>query len=147
MKKIIKLRNDILIILVVLGIIGIISVVAYAVSLVFNPLFLLLILPAWILYSMIEQNMKRRYNLKRYGYFGGGFEKGACKYEEYNMGKLREFKLKLENTAPGHWELFVLTESEWRSIVPDWAMNRRIEIIERIIPYFKSTDVHFSDDF
>ncbi len=58
-----------------------------------------------------------------------------------------QLKIKLENTEPGHWELFVPTETEWRATVPVWAVDRREEIIQRIAPYFKNTDVHYPDDF
>lgn len=63
------------------------------------------------------------------------------------MGKLVALRIKRINTEPGHWELFVPAESEWQSSVPDWAANRRREIIERVIPYLKSGDIHFPDDY
>jgi hypothetical protein len=67
-------------------------------------------------------------------------------YEEIVNGELLQLQIKLENTEPGHWELFVPTESEWRLNVPEWAMHRRDEISERIRPFFNNRDIHFSDD-
>lgn len=132
---------------VVLCIVALGGVFLFAVSQAFNPLWLLLILPAWIFYSMVSLRVKRTYNLKRYGYFGGSFKQGKCTYEEYFMGELRNLRINLENTEPGHWELFVPTESEWRAYAPDWATNRRREIIERVVPYLKSSDVHYPADY
>ena len=142
-----KLQNDTIIIFVVIGILAIATAFLYTTSLIFNPFFLLLIIPAWVIYSVSRQMIKRRVSLNRLGYFGGGCERGACVYEEYVNGKLLKLKVKLENTEPGHWELFVPNESEWRSYVPEWAKDRRIEIIERIKPYYKASDIHFPSDF
>lgn len=142
-----KLRNDALIILVVIGLLAVGTAFLYSVSLLFNPLLLLIVVPAWVIYTVSKQYFKRRISLNRLGYFGGGREQEACVYEEFVNGKLLKLKIKLENTEPGHWELFVPTESEWRLNVPEWAMDRRDEIIERIRPYFKSTDIHLPNDF
>jgi hypothetical protein len=149
MKKIIKLRNDVITILVVLIVLAVGTALLYAVSTVFNPLLILLIVSVLILCFSIKNYILRIYSLKRYGYFGGNliFRHGLCKYEEYNMGKLVDLKVGITNTEPGHWELFVPTEQEWRNNTPSWATNRRIEIIERIKPYFKKNDIHLPDDY
>jgi len=55
MNKMTRLRNDTLMIFVVIGLLAIGTVFLYSVSLILNPLLLLLILPAWILYSVSKQ--------------------------------------------------------------------------------------------
>ncbi|MBN4061471.1 hypothetical protein JYT58_01015 [bacterium AH-315-G11] len=147
MNKMVALRGNAFMILVVIGIIAVAGTLLYSVSLVFNPLFLLLILPAWVIYLVSKQYIQRRISLNRFGYFAGRRVQKDCVYEEYINGKLLKFRLKLENTEPGHWELFVPSKDEWHSTAPEWARDRRAEIIERIKPHFKSTDIHFPDDF
>lgn len=58
-----------------------------------------------------------------------------------------KLKIKLVNTEPGHRELFVPSIDEWQSTVPECAADRRVEVIGRITPHFKSMDIHFPDDF
>jgi len=146
MNKMVVLRGNAIMTLIVIGIIAVVATLLYSVSLVFNPLLLLLILPAWVIYLVSKQYLQRRISLNRFGYFGGGRAQEDCVYEEYINGKLLKLKIKLENTEPGHWELFVPSKDEWQSTVPEWATDRRTEIIERIKPHFKSTDIHFPDD-
>lgn len=141
------MRADAIMLVGVLAFLTIGGAILYAVSLLFHPLWLLLIIPLWILYAVIKKSIMRTFSLRRYGYFGGGYSHGASIYEEYIRGKLMQLKIKLGNTEPGHWELFVPTETEWRSTMPAWAVERREEIIQRIAPHFKNTDVHYPDDF
>jgi hypothetical protein len=97
-------------------------------------------------YTVSKQYLKRKISLNRFGCFGGGRERVTIVYEEIVNGELLQLQIKLENTEPGHWELFVPTESEWRLNVPERAMHRRDEISERIRPFFNNRDIHFSDD-
>jgi len=50
------------------------------------------------------------------------------------------------NTEPGHWELFIPTDSEWRATVPFWARDRRTEIAARIAEGWKLKDFHLPKD-
>jgi len=83
--------------------------------------------------------------LSRDGYFSRRTPQSALLYEELHESKIRSFTLKLENTEPGHFELFVPSDVEWKQEVPDWAIGRRIEIAERIAKHMRREDVHITD--
>jgi hypothetical protein len=146
MTKLLRLLSIAGIVLIGFGIVAIGGALLYLVSLVFNPLLLLLIIPVWVLYSLVRRRVMRTYRLKRHGYFACLSNQDECKYEEYMMGEVVDLRIKLENTGPGEWDLFVPTESERRSTVPIWATDRRTEIIERIMPCLGRIHIHFPDD-
>ena len=50
--------------------------------------------------------------------------------------------LPVENTEPGHWELFIPDDAKWRATVPDWAKDRHQEIALRIGQAWKPKDFH-----
>ncbi len=147
MNKMTVLRSNVFLIFVVIVVLAVATTLVSTASLFFNPLLLLLIPPVWVIYLISKQYIQRRISLNRFGYFGGSREQEDCVYEEYINGKLLKLKIKLVNTEPGHWELFVPSKDEWQSTVPEWAADRRAEIIERITPHYKSTDIHFPDDY
>jgi hypothetical protein len=54
--------------------------------------------------------------------------------------------LPVDNTEPGHWEMFIPTDSVWRTTVPSWAWERRLEIATRIAEAWKPKDFHLLND-
>jgi hypothetical protein len=87
----------------------------------------------------------RAYSLVVAGYHAASV--GArLRYEERSGLSIRHFELNLENTEPGHYELFVPAQEEWTRTVPDWAQNRRDEIASRIRKSWRRDDVHFPEE-
>jgi len=103
---------------------------------------LLLALPALIASVYIWQQVVRTFALVTYGYHSQWVGNGKLRYEEISASKRRAFTLNLENTEPGHYELFVPDEGDWVKLVPNWAEQRRIEIAERIAKTWRRADVH-----
>lgn len=98
--------------------------------------------------------LKRWHMLRTSGYLvqwsketpsGGGY-----RYEEMQpgyQGPSRAFTVPLANTEPGHWEFFVPNDADWRITVPDWAQDRRTEIVPRIARCCRPNDVHYPADW
>lgn len=84
----------------------------------------------------------RAVNLRRKGYFGGRRKGDVWVYEERSGRQTLSLSLRVENTEPGHYELFVPNDAEWRASVPPWAQHRRQEIVQRISEEWKPIDVH-----
>jgi len=95
--------------------------------------------------SVVKGRFTRWRDLQRRGYFGGRRVRGVWVYEERHGSQVRSLELKMENTEPGHYELFVPSKSEWQKSVPYWAHDRQQEIVHRIAERLKSRDIHFSD--
>lgn len=75
---------------------------------------------------------------------------GGYRYEEMHQGHQgpsRAFTAPLANTEPGHWEFFVPNDADWRITVPDWAQDRRREIVPRIAHHCRAADVHYPADW
>jgi len=109
-------------------------------------LWLLIALPAWVAYAQLERRLRRRSQLAQRGYFSGRRERDKWVYEELQNGVAVPLVLKVENTEPGHWELFFPNEQEWRQSAPEWAANRRAEIARRISEGWKPRDFHLPGD-
>jgi len=101
----------------------------------------------WIVWQMGKLHIGRALQLRREGYFSGAFRKGAWVYEERRNGIVESLRLTMENTEPGHWELFVPDDARWRASVPAWASERRQEIVGRILGRIPADDVHFPKDW
>lgn len=100
---------------------------------------------ALIAFLVLKERFIRWRDLRRKGYFGGRQVKGVWVYEERHGAHVRSLTLKMENTEPGHYELFLPSESVWRTSVPAWAQDRQREIVERIAERLDSSDIHASD--
>ncbi len=90
---------------------------------------------------------KRILSLRDKGYFAGRRFRGQWLYEEIHDGEVCMLPLKLENTEPGHFELYVPSLVDWSETVPLWAANRREEIVRRIAERFKESDIHYPPDW
>ena len=84
--------------------------------------------------------------LRDRGYFSHWQGPGQWVYEERHGYSLKAFILPIENTEPGHWEMFIPDDAKWRATVPDWARDRRQEIALRIAEAWKPKDFHIPDD-
>jgi hypothetical protein len=94
--------------------------------------------------ASIWKSARRALSLAKFGYHSDQIRDGLLRYEELVDKKRRALHLRLENSEPGHWELFVPDENSWSSSVPDWAIGRRSEIANRIAQTWRWRDVHIS---
>ncbi len=90
--------------------------------------------------------VRRLHALITLGYHSRAIRHARLVYEERSPTWTRSLVFKLENTEPGHYELFVPKEPEWVRSVPDWATKRRVEIAQRIANTWRRDDVHFSQN-
>ncbi len=106
----------------------------------------LLVIPVLMAAAYLTRRAKRTVGLRRKSYFGGRRAGTYWVYEEIRDGRLLTLELPMENTEPGHYELFVPEDAAWRAAVPEWAADRRDEIVHRIAERLKSADLHLPDD-
>jgi hypothetical protein len=98
------------------------------------------------LYLTIARNVTRSMRLHKKGYYSGRRLNGYWIYEEMQGYDVVALLLPVTNTDPGHWEMFIPTDTEWRAAVPSWAWERRSEIAGRIAEGWKPKDFHMSKD-
>jgi hypothetical protein len=82
--------------------------------------------------KMMHFRIVRLLSLRRRGYFPGSLGNGGWVYEERDGHAVRTLTLPIERYDRGEWELIVPTEDEWRRAMPEWALDRRREIVLRI---------------
>ena len=95
--------------------------------------------------SYVRTQAIRAYALMTVGHHSRSIRHGRLIYEERHARRIRSLILELENTEPGHYELFVPPDLVWAQSVPHWATARRIEIAERIAASWRRDDVHIVD--
>ncbi|MFA6901478.1 MAG: hypothetical protein WC236_00175 [Gallionellaceae bacterium] len=122
------------------------AVFVFSIGKIFSP-WLLIGIPITLIGLFFLYPLKRFIALRQKGYFAGRRQADFWVYEERDKSQTRQMKIKLEYTEPGHHELFIPTDKEWRVVAPEWAMNRRQEIISRIIKCWKESDVHYPNDW
>ena len=107
---------------------------------------LLVVLPAVLAFFYIKNRVARSFDLWRKGYFSGRRHGYEWTYYERQGNVDESLTLKVENTEPGHYEIFIPNDSQWRSSVPSWAKDRREEIALGISEGWKKSDFHYPDD-
>ena len=124
---------------------SLLNVLLCALALATTPWLLLIPIFGWI-YLTSYRDLVRRSQLKKKGYFAGSMYRGYWIYEEQRGYSTEALLLSVENTEPGHWELFIPDDAQWRRTVPGWALDRRKEIAGRIAEGWKAKDIHFPKD-
>jgi len=103
----------------------------------------ILLLPLLICgYRSTRRNTARTTSLRQFGYFPGSQHFKYWIYEERHGYADVALILPIENTEPGHWELYIPQDDLWRQTVPNWAADRRLEIASRIAEGWKAKDFH-----
>ena len=97
-------------------------------------------------YFVAKAPLVRAVHLWRKGYFSGSRKGNVWVYEERLGKETQSLSLRVENTEPGHYELFVPNDTAWRASVPIWAQDRRKEIVQRISERWKPVDFHLPAD-
>jgi len=67
-------------------------------------------------------------------------------YEEVRDGYIEGIELPLEYLGRGEYEIHVPGERDWAMTMPEWARDRRAEIIERLRTMFKHDQVRLDPD-
>jgi len=119
--------------------------VLYGLSVHISPWIIVAII-SFLLLSLLWARIVRSIHLRKKGYYSGRRHQGKWLYEEIRDGAVESILLEIENTGPGHYEIFVPNNETWRATVPAWARDRRSEIAGRISEAWKPLDFHFSDD-
>jgi hypothetical protein len=119
--------------------------VGISIALATSPWIFLGPLVAWAIVS-IQRYFRRKWALRDKGYFSHWQGPGQWIYEEQHGHSLLALILPIENTEPGHWEMFIPDDAKWRATVPDWARDRRREIALRIGEAWKPKDFHLPND-
>jgi hypothetical protein len=96
-----------------------------------TPFILLIPIALWLFVHAKREAVRRR-SLRERSYFPGARYKDYWVYEERHGLRDEAIILRVENTDPGRWELWIPEEAIWRSTVPSWAQDRRVEIAARI---------------
>jgi hypothetical protein len=84
--------------------------------------------------------------LNEKGYFSGTRSHERWIYEEMQGRSVVALILPTVQTEIVRKEIFIPTDSESRSTVPEWARERRAEIASRIAEGWKSKDFHLSTE-
>ena len=67
-------------------------------------------------------------------------------YEELHEGEIAPIELLLDYLGRGEYDVHIPSERDWAASMPDWARERRAEIIERLQTVFKRSQIHFDPD-
>jgi hypothetical protein len=85
--------------------------------------------------------------LNKQGYFAGRHHGTVWVYEEVHGDTVDTLELPLSYAGRGEYELTVPGDDAWRTGMPPWAKDRRVEIIERITQAGGPRYVHYPQDF
>jgi hypothetical protein len=94
-------------------------------------LFCLLLLPLYPLFWIVYK-LRRRYSLVVRGFWVSRMGRDNIEYEERRNGKIKRLTIYGEMMAMGPHAVYVPNDLSWRREAPEWAQDRREEIIERI---------------
>ena len=91
-------------------------------------LILLPLLPFFFLYAEI----RRRYWLRRHGYWASREGRDNVRYEEKRGRVVERLTIAGEMMAVGPHVIYVPSDEDWRKEAPEWAIDRREEIMKRV---------------
>ncbi len=89
---------------------------------------------------------RRKRELLRRGYHAGRRVGTRWVYEELRGRDIVALELVLDYVGSGEYEIHVPGERDWRSAMPEWARERRAEIVERLETVFKRSQLLFDPD-
>jgi hypothetical protein len=88
----------------------------------------------------------RKRELLRRRYFVGQRVANHWVYDELHDDEIHSLEFPLEYIGRGEYDIHIPGEGDWRKAMPDWAKERRSEIVERLLAVFKRSQVHFEPD-
>lgn len=89
---------------------------------------------------------RRKRQLLKRGYFAGHRVGTRWLYEELRGREIVAIELPLDYVGSGEYVLHVPGERTWLATMPDWARDRRAEVVERLETVFKRSQLHFDAD-
>lgn len=101
---------------------------------------------AIVLLNWFWRATARRRALSRYGFYAGRRIGNHWIYEELHAGEVESLELQLDYAGRGEYEIHIPGERDWVANMPDWARGRRDEIVERLQPAFKRSQMRFDAD-
>ena len=92
-----------------------------------------------------------RTTLRKRNLLGRGFHVGSrvgthWVYEELRDSVVVSLELPLDYLGRGEYAIHVPGERDWAATMPDWARERRAEIVERLQAVFKRSQIYFDPD-
>lgn len=88
----------------------------------------------------------RKRELLRRGYYTGSRVGTHWVYQEVQSGEVVSLEFPLEYVGRGEYDIRVPGEGGWSASMPEWARNRRAEILERLQSVFKRSQIHTEPD-
>jgi hypothetical protein len=89
---------------------------------------------------------QRKRSLLSRGYHVGSRVGTYWVYEELRENVVVSLELPLDYLGRGEYDIHVPSERDWSATMPDWARERRAEIVERLQTVFKRSQIHFDPD-
>jgi hypothetical protein len=106
----------------------------------------LIVLSALLLLRWYWRATVRTRALARRRFFVGQRVGTHWVYEELHGGIVVSLELPLDYLGRGEYEIHVPSDRAWRATMPDWARDRRDQIVERLGRVFKRSQIHFDPD-
>ena len=100
----------------------------------------------YFLFRMFWRDTLRKRELLRRGYYAGRRVGTHWVYEELQDGIIVSLELPLEYIGRGEYDIHIPGQQDWRHRMPQWARERRGEIVERLQTVFKRSQIHFDPD-
>jgi hypothetical protein len=94
-------------------------------------LYFLILLPLWPLF-FIYAKARRWYWLGHRGYWATREGRDNVRYDEKRESSVERLTIPGEMMAVGPHVLYVPSDYEWRRDMPEWATERREEIVNRV---------------
>ena len=88
----------------------------------------------------------RKRELLRRQYYVGRRVGTHWVYDELHGGEIQSLEFPLEYAGRGEYDIHVPGEGDWKKTMPNWARDRRAEVIERLLTAFKRSQLHFDPD-
>jgi hypothetical protein len=105
-------------------------------------LYFLILLPLWPIFFIYSQ-VRRSYWLRQNGYWAVREGRDNVRYEEKVERSVKSLIIPGEMMAVGPHVLYVPTDEEWRKAMPEWATDRRDEIVSRVRNVLGSKNYEF----
>ena len=96
-----------------------------------------------VLISIIIKHLRSIARLHKHGYRLVTREPGCFDYEELAAGQARRFIFESDIMTKGPYRIYMSNPDHWRQRVPEWAKDRREEIVGRVREEYKTKDVAY----
>ena len=102
--------------------------------------------PGFLLLRLLWTSSRRKRELSGRGFHVGRRVGTHWVYEELHGGEVVSLELELGYVGRGEYEIHIPSERAWRDTMPEWARERRGEIVDRLGTVFRRSDMRMHDD-